>query len=98
MEQLNVPEEMKIPIDYGDQQIPASVKTFRPLLYQEGESFCCILGPDPQSGIFGCGKTPQEALEDWDVNLSDRIKYHTDDDEIARYIADTLKASVKKVW
>jgi len=98
MQQLNVPEENKLPIDYEDGSLPASVRRFRPLLYQEGDLICAILGPDTQTGIYGCGADIAEALKKWDAQLQDRIKYHKGDDEVARYIIDTMNASVEKVW
>ena len=98
MQQLNVPEENKLPIDYEDESLPPSVRRFRPLLYQDGEMICAVLGPDPQTGISGCGASIEEALKEWDIQLQDRIKYHKGEDELAQYIIDTMKASVKKVW
>ena len=98
MQQLNVPEESKLPIDYEDASLPSSVRSFRPLLYQEGEMIFAVLGPDMQTGISGSGATIEEALKEWDAQFQDRIKYHKGDDEVARYITDTMNASVKKVW
>lgn len=98
MQQFNVPEETKLPIDYEDKSLPASIRRFRPLLYQEGDMIHAVLGPDPQTGISGCGASIEEALKEWDTQLQDRIKYHKGDDEVARYIIDTMNASVKKVW
>jgi hypothetical protein len=85
MQQLNVPEEMRVDIDYSSKDVPESVKTFQPLLYKDGDSYCCVLGPDPQLGIFGCGQTPIQALQDWDKHLKD---YHPKDenDEVALYM------------
>src|SRR5947207_2664795 len=98
MEQMNLPEEMKVEINFDDTTLSESMRTFRPLIYQDGDAYCCLLGPDPQEGVFGCGKTPQEALSDWDTHLQDRIQHHSPNDEVAQYICDTLKASVNKVW
>ncbi|MCW3109949.1 MAG: hypothetical protein JWQ09_4455 [Segetibacter sp.] len=73
MEQLNVPEEMKVAIDYENEELPETVKTLRPLVFKEGDGFCCLLGPDPQAGVFGCGQTPREALDDWDKHLHEKV-------------------------
>jgi len=61
------------------------------------DGICVVPGPDLQEGVFGCGSTTEEALKDWDDHLKDRIGDHKED-EVARYIMDTLKASVNKVW
>jgi len=86
MRQLNVPDAMKVYIDFTDDKIPDSVKTFQPLLFKDGNAFCCVLGPDPQAGVFGCGKTPLSALKDWDKNLQQRKKVNDKNDEVALYI------------
>ena len=98
MKQLNVPEEMKVTIDFTKPDIPESVKAFRPLLFHDGNAYCCVLGPDPQAGVFGCGETPEKALKDWDVHLKERQLSKDQNDEVARYIKDTLNTSKDKVW
>ncbi|HJS53317.1 MAG TPA: hypothetical protein VJ765_02200 [Chitinophagaceae bacterium] len=97
MKQFTVPEEMKIEIDYAEEALPNSVKLFQPLLYRDGNSYCCVLGPDPATGVFGSGDTPIAALKDWDTNLKG---YETkgEDDEVAEYIKETLKTSPEDVW
>ena len=94
---MNVPDDWKVAVDYNDPQLPKSVKALRPLVYQEGEDFCVVLGPDPQEGVYGCGHTVEEALNDWDVQLKDRVQYHKEEDEVARFIEDQLRADVKKI-
>jgi len=86
MQQLTVPEEMKVDIDFSDKQLPDSVETFQPVLFKDGDSYCCVLGPDPQEGVFGCGPTPLDALKDWDKNLQERKKVTDKNDEVAAYI------------
>lgn len=61
------PEQGRMEIDYEDPALPQSVRTLKPILYREdAESYCCILGPDPEQGIFGCGPTLEAALKSWD--------------------------------
>jgi hypothetical protein len=93
MEQLNVPDEMKVPIDFNDKNLPLSVRTFRPLVFQEGDAVCVVLGPDPQEGVFGCGPTKEEALNDWDKNLKLRMEHFTEEDEVVRYMRSVLSES-----
>jgi hypothetical protein len=85
MKQLSVPDEMKVEIDYSSKEVPESVKTFQPLLFKDGNSYCCVLGPDPQLGVFGCGDTPFHALQDWDKHLKE-YKPKDENDEVAFYI------------
>jgi hypothetical protein len=86
MKQLQVPEEMKVMVDISDPDIPASVKQLKPVLFQEGDAYCCVLGPDPQAGVFGCGNSAKEALQDWNKNLQILKKSGKEADEVLRYI------------
>jgi len=98
MEQMNVDESMKVDIDYSGPNLPASVKKLEPLLFKEGDSYCCLLGPDPQEGVFGCGDTPELALNDWDQNLANHLATTTEDNEVTAYVKDVLKADDTEVW
>jgi len=98
MKQMNIEEEKKIKIDFAMDGLPKSIKVFEPLLFLEGDVFCCVLGPNPQDGIYGRGDTEKEALLEWDKNLKDRIKSKDPNDSVAQYVIDTLNTSVKDVW
>ncbi|HUH18187.1 hypothetical protein [Albibacterium sp.] len=98
MEQMNVEEVFKITIDFEADNLPKTVKIFRPLLFNEGEGFRSVLGPDLQKGIVGYGDSLDEALLDWDKNLKERIKSKNINDEVAQYVIDTLNTSVNDVW
>jgi hypothetical protein len=98
MKQMQVPKSMLIDIDYEGKDIPASAKEFRPAVYKDGDSFCVLLGEDPQVGIFGCGETKEAAIKDWDAHFSERIKAHAEGDDLLQYIEDTRKAGKKEVW
>jgi hypothetical protein len=93
MKQFDVPDEMKIPFDYSDKDLPVSVKTFRPVVFRDGDSFCVVFGPNPQAGVFGRGNTPKEAVADWDKKLYHRIKEHKKEDEVAKFVIDTISSS-----
>src|SRR5678815_3620447 len=96
MEQFNVPEEMKVKVDYSDPTLPAAAKLFKPLVVLDGDSYCCIFGPDPQQGILGCGNSPKEALRDWDKHLRERVRQADKNDEVLKYIVETLHHSEYK--
>jgi hypothetical protein len=62
-----IKKDCLISIDYDSEEWPPSVRFFKPTMYIEDEkTYCCILGPDPEVGIFGCGPTPLEAAMSWD--------------------------------
>ena len=97
MKQLEVPAEMKVEIDMNDKNVPDSAKTFQPVLFKDGNSFCCVLGPDSQEGVFGCGQTPVEALKDWDKNLQQRKTVTDKNDEVALYIQRVIDPSANEM-
>jgi len=97
MRQLEVPDELKVAIDMNDKDIPDSAKTFQPVLFKDGDSFCCVLGPDPQEGVVGCGQTPVDALKDWNKNLQERKTVTDKNDEVALYIQRVIDPSANEI-
>jgi hypothetical protein len=99
MQQMHLNEEDIITIDYEAGDIPASVKEFRPAVFREADRFCCILGPDPEIGVFGSGTSIEEALRDWDEDFKRRIQgLKPPCNEVDQYLKDTLNTSKDKVW
>src|ERR1700712_3708672 len=88
MKQMQVPESMIVLVDFEDKNIPAAAREFKPVMYHDGESYCCLLGEDPQVGIFGCGSTREQALEDWDKPFNERISNNPPGDELVGEISD----------
>jgi hypothetical protein len=97
MQQLNVPEEKKLLIDFDNNDLPEAVRIFQPLVFREGKSVFCVLGPNQEEGIFGAGQTINEALADWESNFKNRILSPDKEDEITTYILDKLNTSRKDV-
>jgi hypothetical protein len=98
MEQMNIEESLKVDVDFTEEVLPKSAKNLRPLIWKDGESFCCLLGPDPQQGIFGSGDTPLLAMVDWDVHLTNRLAQPNEDDPVIDYVKDVYKADNTEVW
>lgn len=57
-----------------------------PTVFHEGNAYCCILGPDPVEGVFGCGDTPEQAVSDWDETLRLRLQEGSEDDDVVAYV------------
>jgi hypothetical protein len=98
MKQMVVRKEEIVPINYESANTPATVRQFKPVVFKEGNSICCILGPDRQQGIFACGSTLTEALRNWDTVFHKRLNEHKEDDEVTRFVLDNLSVSKKDVW
>ena len=98
MEQMNVEEHKKILMDYEDPSLAKFVRQLRPLVYREGENYCCILGPSPELGVFACSDTLEETLRQWTEALKQRASAAGSGDEVKQYINDTLNQSVDDVW
>lgn len=67
MEQMNIPSELIVDFDY--RHADKIIQVLKPVIWKDGDSYCCLLGPDPSIGIFGCGDTPEDATEDWQDSL-----------------------------
>lgn len=89
---------MKVDIDFSEEVLPKSARTLRPLVWKDGDSFCCVLGPDPSTGVFGSGDTPMLAIVDWDVHLTNRLADPAENDEVVEYVKDVYKADNSEVW
>jgi hypothetical protein len=98
MEQMSLSGLETVPVNFEQEDLPPSIKEFMPAVYRDGDAYCCILGPDPLAGVFGCGDSLTEALKDWDHQLKERIKEHEDGDPVAEYIMDTMQAKNWVVW
>ena len=66
MEEIYAGKEMKVEINFSYEYLPTSVKNLHPLLFHDGQSYRCMLGPDQQVNIVGYGETPEVALYQWD--------------------------------
>jgi hypothetical protein len=98
MEQMNVSEEQKVGFDFSRFRLPQYVGEFRPLLFKEGDSYCAVLGPDPQAGIFGCGATPEDALVDWNDHLLEGLRHPDPNDPVMQYVIETINTKKRDVW
>jgi hypothetical protein len=97
MEQMNMDKLDVVSIDYQQADFPESVRKLKPIVYKDGDSFCCLLGPDPQEGVFGCGQTAEKALADWDVHAKDRAINHPYGDELAAFIVRQLAKNLTDI-
>lgn len=64
-----------IHVDYSQENLLASVKNFQPSVYRDGEMYHCILGTDREQGIFGSGKTIEEAMIAWDDAYQEKKRH-----------------------
>jgi hypothetical protein len=73
-------------------QVPltGAASILQPVIFKEGNAFCCILGPNAHDGVFGCGKTPQAAVKAWDKDLKKHLATAAADDEVVKYVQDII--------
>ena len=50
--------------DFPD--IFSHIRKENPVIYNDGDAYCCVSGPNPVEGVFGCGHSPADALKDWE--------------------------------
>lgn len=93
MQQMKINEDQKVCIDLDDPEVPQTVRILKPVVYKEDNSYCCLLGPDPQNGVFSTGDTPLEAIRNWAGNLEARVSDCGLHKETADYIRAVLNNS-----
>ncbi|PWV56760.1 hypothetical protein [Chitinophaga sp. S165] len=71
MERMSLEKET-VHIDYTAEGVPESVKNFRPTVFRDGDNYCVILGTDKETGVFSCGGSIEEALQEWDRAYQDK--------------------------
>jgi len=98
MEQMNVPESQKVDFDFENPKLDRTTRILQPLVFREGEGFCCLLGPDPQAGVFGCGDSAEGAVQDWETHVNAFLQTADNSDETAQYIRDMLNTKSEDVW
>lgn len=86
MEQMKINPVDQVFIDYESETISQAVYIFRPVVYEDGNAYCCILGPDPEAGVFGSGTTPKDAMEDWENHVRELIAGPKKNSSTAQYI------------
>lgn len=86
MNQMMIPLEMQVRIDYQNCRLSYIVRQFKPVVWEEGSSYCCIWGPDLEKGVLGYGNSIEAALADWELNMKKRLAYPKPDDEVSTFI------------
>jgi len=92
MEQMKPDGLEVVNVNYGDPNLPKSVRDTHPLVWfdhDEGSNkgaFCCVLGPDPQAGVFGCGDTLQQALAEFDRHFQELADHPVAGDPVSEFI------------
>jgi len=96
MKQFEAPENLKLDIDFERPGIPLSATILQPVLFKDGNDYCCVYGANIENGISGRGETPEKALQDWDKNLEARRKNAPANDELAQFINKTMDSATDK--
>lgn len=93
MQQMKINEDQKVCLNLDDPEIPQTARILKPVVYHEGNRYSCLLGPDPQNGVFSTGDTPREAIQNWADSLEARIMDCNLNKETAAYIKAVLNNS-----
>lgn len=89
---MNVAEDQKVNFIYDAPHVPEIAKALRPLVYKEGGTFHCVLGPDTKTGVYGTGNTAEEAVIKWADELDKGATICELDKETGHYIREKLSA------
>ena len=69
---MKTDERYILQLNYDEAHLTESFKKVQPTVYRDGHAYCCISGGNPVDGIFGCGNSPEEAIENWDKAFEKR--------------------------
>jgi hypothetical protein len=94
MKQLNIDPALQLAMP---DQAPIAAQILKPLLFKDGDVYCCLLGADAIKGIFGCGDSPVDAVEDWVDTLRDRVDADDQDDEVVKEVLRILTKHREKL-
>lgn len=93
-----IDQEALVDMDFTAADVDRILKTLQPVVFKDGEQYCCHLGPDMENGIMGTGTSPEAAIEDWKAALKQRVQNGAEDDELANFVKDSLNSSKNDVW
>lgn len=48
--------------------------TFKPKIYKDGNMWCALYGENIQEGVCGFGKSPHQAIEDFNRNWNEEVE------------------------
>lgn len=74
MKTISVEESSKVDVDFQRPGMAMTAWILQPVIFKEGDTYCCALGENLDEGVFGFGSTPEQATIDWDRRLAERIK------------------------
>jgi hypothetical protein len=98
MIQMVIDPDLVVDYDFTKPEVNRTLKNLQPVVYKNGESYNCLLGPDLETGIVGMGASPEEAIYNWERNLQQRIQHPAEDDEVSEFVIDTLRMTKDDVW
>jgi len=88
MKNINTNEVELVAIDYTSLDLPEKARQLQPIVFMDGTAYCCLLGPDPQTGVFARGNTPVEAIENWVKELPTSLDRTDLDPEVREVISE----------
>ena len=90
MRSININEIDLVAMDYTNPGIPDIVRQLQPVVFMDGSAYSCLLGPDPQSGVFARGNTPLNAVMNWVGRARICLRRNDLDEEVREAVAEAL--------
>ncbi|MCR6722651.1 MAG: hypothetical protein NVV59_20675 [Chitinophagaceae bacterium] len=91
MEQTNTAGKIEIPVDFQRPGMPLTANLLQPSIYKDGGNYTCAFGSELKDGVYGHGATPEQAAQDWDRNLTERMASAQPDDDLVKEIRRILQ-------
>lgn len=67
-----------------------AAKYLNPILFWDGEKYCCLLGPNGDVGLLISADTPIRALRQWNISLVMRLQVANENDFIYKYVQNMI--------
>ncbi len=84
MQSMNIYRSLIVPVNYDLPDNSRFIRRLRPMVYRQGDEYCCMIGSDQQGTIFGRGAAPGIAIKNWEDNLVRRLEHIEDEDDITK--------------
>jgi hypothetical protein len=88
MKGMTIPPENII-----DVTLHGAASLIHPVVFQEGEFYCCFFGDDPITGVVGFDDSPDQAIDDWSISLKDHLSTYGEDDSIMEHVKAILASA-----
>ncbi|RZM08379.1 MAG: hypothetical protein EOO88_50320 [Pedobacter sp.] len=95
MSDIKLNEDYKFDVDFDRPGMPYTATVLQPTVFKQNEKYFCSWGEQLDSAIMGTGETPEQAVQEWDQQLTRRLSEKFSSDSIIAKAKELLDADGK---